>query len=168
MNRTLIVIAVLLVLAGGGYYLSTRQNDPTVNDISVDEIGSLSTSPTGSPKTTVIDQKPSDEEAELTGFAFMQDVVSGALEDAYDALSTNAQVDVSENVDDLLAFIEVEEAPDQGVSVENLIVEEGSAELFVGLNYSEGDRELRKITLIVEDGKWKVDSIEVTEERYKD
>ena len=114
------------------------------------------------------------EAAELVGFQFILDFIEvapptmdeEATDRAYQALSSNAQQEVSLETAsrDLAMFVGVQDVPDQGASVENLVMEEdGSATLTVGLNFS-GGRVLRAITLIKEDGEWKVDAITPVDE----
>ncbi len=109
------------------------------------------------------------EEAELTGFGFMQDFLlvappdadEEAIERMYAALSTTAKEEVSLEtfVQDIPLFIGVQDIPEQGVSVEDLqITGPDTAEFFTGLNYETG-RVLRKLELVMEDGEWKVDGV---------
>lgn len=115
---------------------------------------------------------PSHEEAELTGFGFMNDFVKvappsedkDAANRVYEALSENVKSKISKETlsRDLALFVGVQDVPDQGVSVENLIInEDGKATLVLGLNYSGSGRVLRNVNLIIEDGKWKVNSVSV-------
>lgn len=117
---------------------------------------------------------PSHEEAEITAFQFMQDVVAIAPpnldEEAatriYETLSSAARAEVSEETlsRDIAAFVKIQDVPDQGVSVEDLqIVSEREAYLVVGLNYS-GGRVLRNIHVVIEDGAWKVDRISIPDQ----
>ena len=115
-----------------------------------------------------------DEEAERVGFQFILDFIEvgppsmdqAAAERAYQSLSSNAQASVNQETlsRDLAMFVGVQDMPDEGVSVENLVLaEDGSAILTVGLNYS-GGRALRAITLIKENNEWKVDAVSLVEE----
>jgi hypothetical protein len=115
-----------------------------------------------------------DEEAERVGFQFILDFIEVgppsmdqiAADRAYQALSSNAQASVNQETlsRDLAMFVGVQDMPDQGVSVENLVLnEDGNAILTVGLNYS-GGRALRDITLIKENDEWKVDAVAIVEE----
>lgn len=122
-------------------------------------------------------RQPTDEEAELVGFGFIQDFIAlapGALENpqavasAYAALSTSARAAISEDslVNDLAQFVGVQDVPDQGASVEDLqVISDNQAILVVGLNYSGSGRVLRNVHLVVENGEWKVDRISTTAER---
>ncbi len=112
---------------------------------------------------------PSHEDAELIGFNFMLDFLEIAPPDAneeaiermYEALSVSAREIVSlENfVEEIPLFIGVQDVPEQGVSVENLIIiDDENAEFITGLNYSSG-RILRKLTLVAENGEWKVENV---------
>ena len=109
------------------------------------------------------------EEAERVGFQFILDFIEvgppsmdeAAANRAYQALSSGAQANINQETlsRDLAMFVGVQDMPDQGVSVENLVLaEDGSAILTVGLNYS-GGRTLRAITLIEENAEWKVDAV---------
>jgi hypothetical protein len=119
----------------------------------------------------VIDDELSQkaEEAEKAGFQFVLDFIEvgppsmdeAAANRAYQALSSTAQANIDQETlsRDLAMFVGVQDMPDQGVSIENLVLaEDGSAILTVGLNYS-GGRTLRAITLIEEGAEWKVDAI---------
>jgi len=119
----------------------------------------------------VIDDELSQkaEEAEKAGFQFVLDFIEvgppsmdeAAANRAYQALSSTAQASIDQETlsRDLAMFVGVQDMPDQGVSMENLVLtEDGSAILTVGLNYS-GGRTLRAITLIEENAEWKVDAI---------
>jgi len=110
-----------------------------------------------------------DEEAEIAGFQFILDFIEvgppnmdeAAANRAYLALSSRAQADMNQETlsRDLAMFVGVQDMPDQGVSVENLVfTTDDSAILTVGLNYS-GGRALRAITLIKENDEWKVDAV---------
>lgn len=116
-----------------------------------------------------LDDSAMHEEAELVGFGFMQDFLlvappesdEEAIERMYAALSTTAKEEVSLEtfVADIPLFIGVQDIPEQGVSVEDLqITGPDTAEFFTGLNYESG-RVLRKLSLVMEDGEWKVDSV---------
>lgn len=127
---------------------------------------------TPSPQPTAFENEkntaPSDEDAEITAFTFMNDFILSAPPEsdmeaamrAYNALSTSAKEKVSEDklAGDLALFVGVQDVPDQGVSVEDLQVEGDTATLIVGMNYS-GGRVLKSVNMVVEDGVWKVDSI---------
>jgi hypothetical protein len=115
-----------------------------------------------------------DEEAEKAGFQFILDFIEvgppsmdqAAAERAYQALSSRAQANINQETlsSDLAMFVGVQDMPDEGISVENLVLaEDGSAILTVGLNYS-GGRALRAITLIKENDEWRVDAIAMVEE----
>ena len=166
MNRKIvIVIGILLVttLLIIFFIFSTRESDKT------------NSSPTqGEDITPTTDsQIPSDEEAEQVAFTFIQNFIKSAPpepdataeQEAYNALSQDAKNDVSEeNISrDLAAFIGVQGVPDQGASVEDLQLEGDKATLFVGLNYS-GGRVIGAINMIVENGEWKINSIDVLEQ----
>jgi hypothetical protein len=117
--------------------------------------------------------RPSDEEAENTGFNFILDFIKTAppesdeqaLDRAYEALSQNAKSQVSQVTlsRDLAGFVGVQDVPDGGASVEDLQIEGETAILIVGLNYS-GGRVLRAVNMVIEDGSWKVDSINPLDE----
>lgn len=119
------------------------------------------------------DMLPSHEEAEMTAFNFILDFIAiappesdaAAADRIMAALSANAleQID-RENVSrDVAQFIGVQDAPDQGASVEDLqIVSDTEAYLVVGLNYS-GGRTERNVHLVAEDGMWKVDRVSIPE-----
>lgn len=109
---------------------------------------------------------PSDEDAEIVGLQFMQDVVAIAppLSDVeaetrlYGSLSSTAREQVAREtlVRDIASFVGIQDVPDQGVSVEDLeMVGSYSATLTLGLNYTSG-RVLRVVHLVVEDAVWKV------------
>lgn len=117
---------------------------------------------------------PSHEDAEITAFRFMQDVVSvappgtdtEAVARIYNALSSAARAEVSEETlsHDIALFVKIQDVPDEGVSVQDLqIVSVREAYLVVGLNYSSG-LELRNIHLVIEDGEWKVDRVSIRDE----
>lgn len=117
---------------------------------------------------------PSHEEAEITAFQFMQDIVAVAPPSTdtevatriYENLSSTARAEVNKETlsRDMATFAKIQDVPDQGVSVEDLqIVSEREAYLVVGLNYS-GGRLLRNIHLVIEDGMWKVDRISIPEQ----
>jgi hypothetical protein len=114
---------------------------------------------------------PGAEDAELTGFAFMQDVIAVALpssdevtkERLYQTLSNRAKREVSLATisRDMALFVGIQDLPDFGVSVQDLQVSSPELmTLIVGLNYSRGGPVLRAINMVVEDGSWKVDSVE--------
>ncbi len=140
------IIVILLILGGVWWYMS--------ND----------TAPEVAPVVA-----PSDEQAELVAFGFLQDFVkvappepdAEAMTRAYGALSTNAKARVSvDNLSsDLAGFVGVQDVPDMGVSVEDLqILSENESILIAGLNYS-GGRILKGVYMIVEDGEWKVEGV---------
>lgn len=128
------------------------------------------------PTQNGLDQSADDlsaEAAEIVGFTFINDFVAlappssdpGAAERAYAALSSAAQQQVAPQTisRDMAMFVGVQDVPDMGVSVENLIMEEdGSATLVVGLNFSGGPT-WRRVSLVPEGGVWKVDSITFSE-----
>lgn len=140
-------------------------------------------------KTRKVEQKPietiqekelpSPEEAELTGFEFMQDFSKLTTEDdndelrekIYETLSEDAKEKVSMDtfLEDILSFVDVEKVPEQGTSVENIkVICEETAEFFSGMNYLDG-RILRKVTLVLENEEWKVDGVEeYQKEDYED
>lgn len=116
----------------------------------------------------------SDEQAELIGFEFIQAVVASAppadpsmKTEAFELLSEAAkeQVGGSAVAANLASFVGIQDVPDQGVSVEDLAVNEDQAELTVGLNYSGSGRVLKVIHLIVEGGTWRVDRVSPGQER---
>lgn len=118
--------------------------------------------------------QPSSEDAEMTGFQFMQDVIAVAppnvdveAEDRlYDALSSAAREEVSYEMllPDIARFVGIQDVPDQGVSVEDLQIEGlTAATLTLGLNYS-GGRALREVHLVIGDGMWKVDRISIPDQ----
>ena len=122
---------------------------------------------------TIEIEVPGEEEAELVGFQFLQDVIAAApgsedddaTQRVYSSLSRNARTVVSEDtvMADMAPFVGIQDVPDQGVSVEDLqVLSATEASLIVGLNYSSG-RVLRSINMIVEDGEWKVDSVDSLE-----
>lgn len=125
----------------------------------------------GVPEESAVEpEAPSEEEAELVGFAFLQDVIAiapgtadeAAGERVYQSLSSRARGEVSQDTlsRDIAFFMGIQDVPDQGVSVENLEVHgERSATLVVELNYSGGPA-LRAINMVVENGEWKVDSVD--------
>jgi hypothetical protein len=151
MSRTILVIVIIVVLVLGFMWF-TRLGNSELDPVVV----------------------PSDDVAELVAFQFVQDFVAiappninqQAEERAYQALSNSASENISrENLSrDLAGFMGVQDVPDQGVSVEDLQRPTADrAVLIVGLDYS-GSRVLRGINMIVEDGEWKVDSVEIIEE----
>jgi len=112
--------------------------------------------------------RPSDEQAELTGFGFIQDFITSSDEknlssqqSAYQALSTRAQNTINPKsiYEDLLIFLNVNSAPEQGASVEDLQTTPTTATLIVGLNFS-NRRILRAVHMIIENNQWRVDKIE--------
>lgn len=117
---------------------------------------------TPTPNTTSTpDARPNDEEAELTAFGFMLNFAEEDFESAYELLSENAREEVSiQNLEnDLLVFVGVEDVPEMGVSVEDLQVSDEEAYLVVGMNYAD-DRPIKRVNLVVENGEWKVESVE--------
>lgn len=113
---------------------------------------------------------PSNEEAEVTAFSFMLNLLQlsqtptdvSVMDSMYDSLSRRAQEQVSQSrfLRDSLAFAGMQTTPEGGVSVEDLqFTSPREATLIVGLNYTNG-RELRAIHMVVEDGQWKVDLID--------
>ncbi len=157
-----ILIVVLAISLGLLWYVQTtpdRVLAPVADPIEIEEPVDL----------------PSHEDAELAGFGFMQDFAKLTTEDdddelrekMYDALSEDAKERIAMDtfLDDVLEFVGVETVPEQGTSVEDLqITGDETAEFFSGLNYLDG-RILRQLNLVVEDGEWKVDSVE---EYHKD
>ena len=112
---------------------------------------------------------PGQEEAEMTAFGFMQDLLAAAPHDGdseaeqrlYDVLSSEArgQVDRETLLRDIALFVGIQDIPEHGVSVENLEVESDTeSTLIVGLNYTIG-RVLRAIDMVVEDGEWKINEV---------
>ena len=128
------------------------------------QMSGLSPEPSPTPTVTPsspVTAKPSDEEAELVAFGFMQAFAAEDFAGAYASLSANAKANVSEENlrDGLMEFIAVSAVPEHGVSVEDLQVNDNEAYLIVGMNYSE-DRLLKEVNMVVENGEWKVDSVE--------
>lgn len=116
---------------------------------------------------------PDYEQAEFVGFNFILDFIKiappesdpEAIERVYEALSAEAreEIDKENLVRDMAYFVLVQDVPDQGASVEDLqIVSDTVAVLVVGLNYT-GSRTMREVELIVEDGEWKVNAINIPE-----
>jgi len=133
----------------------------------------IETSGTPTP-TEQLDNSSTNEQAELTGFNFIQNFINSAppqsdlkaAKDAYDALSVNAKTKVSPDSisRDLAALVGVQDVPDGGFSVEDLQFEGlEKAKYIIGLNFS-GGRVLRSINLIKEEGSWKVDSVDSLEQ----
>lgn len=162
-NKVLVTIAVVMFVAlGSTLFLQSR----TVVQDSIPEVT----------PTTFESPSANLEEAELTGFNFILNFITSAppaneegdiaMISAYEMLSEKAkdQVALDTLSRDLAMFVGVQDVPDEGASVEDLqIVSNSEVILTVGLNFS-GGRALRDITLIIEDGVWKVDSVDpVTE-----
>lgn len=119
------------------------------------------------------EELPGPEEAETTAFTFILDFIAiappksdaAASDRIMTVLSANAstQIDRETLFNDLTQFIGVQDAPDQGASVEDLqIVSDAEAYLVVGLNFS-GGRTERNVHLVVENGMWKVDRMSTPE-----
>ena len=155
MKQVIIIIAMVGGLSGLAWWLlSTDTTEPIVVD-------------------TIEVEIPDAEAAEITGFNFMQDIIAGAPGDAdmdavsrvYEALSRNARTVVSEEtiMADIAMFVGIQDVPDQGVSIQDLQTPSATeASLIVGLNYT-GGPVLRSINMVVEDGEWKIDSVDVLE-----
>lgn len=146
MSKLITSIIVILLILGGVWWYMSSSNSEVVPVVA-----------------------PSDEQAELVAFGFLQDFVKVAPPEAdaeamtrvYGALSTNAKARVSvDNLSsDLAGFVGVQDVPDMGVSVEDLqILSENESILIAGLNYS-GGRVLKGVYMIVEDGEWKVEGV---------
>jgi hypothetical protein len=150
-----IVVTIVIFLLGFAYVFSQMET------ISEKVTPTPTVVPTSAPSSTPTTATPSDEEAELVAFGFMQDFATEDYADAHEALSMEAKAIVSEaNLEeDLMEFIGVEEVPESGVSVEDLQVSDDEAYLIVGMNYSAG-RILRRVNMVVENGEWKVNSVE--------
>jgi hypothetical protein len=153
-NKTLIfVILAILLLVTILFFRTAQAPDPTTNG-------------TDTPSEIAV---PTHDEAEMTGFNFMQDVIlvappvtdAEAAQRIYQALSSSAREQVGETTvsADIARFLGIQDVPDLGVSVEDLQVSsDEEVTLILGLNYS-GGRTFRALTMIVEDGEWKVDSV---------
>lgn len=154
MNKWIVSIIVMALLAGGAYYwLADRgAEEPARPDENApnSEIGS-------------------DEAAELSAFNFILSFIKVAppeldeesINQIMGALSSNAKTKIRRETiaSDLARFVGVQDVPDQGASVEDLkIVSPTEAYLVVGLNYS-GGRVLRNVHLVKEGGEWKVDRV---------
>jgi hypothetical protein len=149
-NGTLILAGALVVLVGVLAWL-LMQADRTTDD------------PAGV-------ETPTAEEAEQVGFAFINDVVLLAppatneevADRVYSMLSTRARESVERDMlsRDMAFFVGIQDVPDLGVSIEDLLMnEDGTATLILGLNYSGGPT-IRAITMVAEDGEWKVDAVD--------
>lgn len=164
MNKyTPLVIFGLLVVVGAAaatYYF--KQPDAEVQNSEVVEV-----SETATPLVLTTELQ---EDAEITGFQFMRDVVAvapPATDEAakirlYDALSESAkrEVDMDTISRDAAAFVGIQDVPDLGVTVEDLqFPEDGRAQLIVGLNYSGSGFQKKSIEMVREEGAWKVDSV---------
>lgn len=114
---------------------------------------------------------PSSEEAQVTGYGFMVDFLAiappisdeEATDRAYEALSSSAKEQISrENIAaEMASFVGVQDIPDRGIDIEDFqVVEEDRAVLTLKLNYS-GGWTTREISLVVEEGEWKVDNVVV-------
>lgn len=162
MGLILIVLGVLALLTPQDPALTTIEGEDLVEQVVEGE-----------------DQVAGDlsaESAEEVGFGFIQDFVAlappssdpEAAERAYAALSSSAQQEVAPQTisRDMAMFVGVQDVPDMGISVENLVMEDdGTATLVVGLNFSGGPA-LRRISLVPEGGVWKVDNIVMSETKY--
>jgi hypothetical protein len=164
MTTKLFLGTIIFLLIALGFALVLYQNNQTA----------IIPAETIPPPTQSAAPTPSHEQAEAVGYGFILDFIAAAppntnqeaQQNAYQALSTNAQTRVSSQAisRDLAAFMGVQDVPDQGASVEDLqIISENQATLIVGLNFS-GGRVLRAVDLIVEDSQWKVDSIRPLEQ----
>ncbi len=116
--------------------------------------------------------KPDLEQAELTAFGFIQMVIDDGLtngnntEKIHTSLSTKARMEVTKDelFNDILVFLQIQEIPEYGASVQNLEVHSiNEATLVVGLNYKTGPI-LRAINMVVESSEWKIDSVDVLDE----
>jgi hypothetical protein len=157
MNKTFLIITFFLVLAVAIIALVNQNDAQPAENVANPEIN----------QAAVI---PSDEDAEIVGFLFIQDFIASAPPEtdeaakvrAYNALSTEAKTGVSEDTlaRDLADFVGVQDVPNQGVSIEDLVKPAvDRAQLIVGLNYT-GNYAVKVINLVVEDGEWKVDRID--------
>jgi hypothetical protein len=172
----LIISAIIAIVIGLAWYnLGPGFMSPKeVTDLAKEEHSAVPEEEklTGLSNEETADDKLSKkaEEAEKAGFQFVLDFIEvgppsmdeAAANRTYQALSSQAQTKVKQETlsRDLTTFVGVENTPDQGVSVENLVLaEDGSAILTIGLNYSTGGRILKAITLIEEDAEWKVDAV---------
>lgn len=161
-NNLAIALGIGVLLLGGLIYFSSRDRKAEVVD--------------GTPQPSMDQpeyERPTDEEAELVAFGFIQDFIASAPPDpdaeaanrAYEALSERARLAISQDTisRDLAGFIGVQDVPDQGASVEDLQVSGDIGTLIVGLNFS-GGRTLRAVNVVVENGVWKVDSVKPLEQ----
>lgn len=112
----------------------------------------------------------SAEIAEQAGLDFMLDFIDATQPESdistrtrlYETLSERAKESVSLEtfIPDIARFVGVQDAPDQGVSVEDLQVDSSSQmTLILGLNYSGLGQTLRAVELILEGGVWKVNRV---------
>lgn len=174
----LIILAIItIVVALAWFKLGSDLMNPKVTNILEEESSLIpEEESTDVSDEAVINDELSQkaEEAERAGFQFVLDFIEvgppsmdeAAANRAYQALSSRAQANIDQETlsRDLAMFVGVQDMPDQGVSVENLVLaEDGNAILTVGLNYS-GGRVLRAITLIEEDAEWKVDAVAPVDE----
>lgn len=150
MSKAVVAVLAIILLVAAAFVLTSSTPDTNTE-----------TSPSAMPTST---PTPSNEEAELTGFGFMLAFADEDFENAYLALSENAKSQVSEDnlEEDLYAFVGEESIPEDGVSVEDILVVDNTAVLTVGMNYRSG-RLLKNVNLVVENGEWKVDSVDPLE-----
>lgn len=156
-----IIFILVLVLINSRSFLSEKNTPDIQTTQTPSQVPSITTSPT-------------DEQAELVGFEFMQNFIAqgppapdlDARQKAYDALSSNAKASVSQDqlARGLALFVGVQDMPNQGISVEDLQVGGDQANLIVGMNYSGSSRILKSINMVVENGVWKIDSITTLDE----
>jgi len=162
----LLVIISIIATIGIAAWLNLEPNISILQGINPRENEAVVISPQQEEMPVVNEATSADqivvenEEAEKVGFQFVLDFIEvgppsmdqAAADRAYLALSSRAQADMNQETlsRDLAMFVGVQDMPNEGVSIENLILaEDGSAILTVGLNYS-GSRALREITLIKE------------------
>ncbi len=153
-NGTLFLAGALVVLVGLLAWLLMNADRTTDEPVSV--------------------ETPTAEEAEEVGFSFMNDVILLAppatneevADRVYSMLSARARESVDREMisRDMAFFVGIQDVPDEGVSIQDLQMnEDGTATLILGLNYS-GGPVLRAVTMVAEDGEWKVDSVTPFEE----
>jgi hypothetical protein len=138
---------------------------PPATDTGITPTPGVGTPPATQPEGTA----PTDEAAEMTGTSFIQDVVASspptsdqnARERAFNLLSNNAQQVVGGSAQNanFAQFVGIQDVPDQGISVEDLQVNDNRATLSVGMNYSGVGQVIRNVNMVVEDNTWKVDSV---------
>jgi hypothetical protein len=114
-------------------------------------------------------EKPSHQDANLVGYAFMVDFFAiappisdgEAADRVYEALSSSAKEKVSrDNISsDMATFVGVQDIPDQGMDIKDLQVnEEDRVTLVLELKYS-GEKTTRGVNMVIEGNEWKIDSI---------